>query len=121
MAQMEPPSNTVECLACGMLTSANDKRCPKCDNRLDLQTDGSTVTVDIAHHGERVHDALRKMSNEIRLAQQGVARYLRLVVGSGVIREEVLSLLLDYEARGQIRHFELESRNSGAVLIQLKR
>ena len=120
MVRMKSRHNSVVCLVCGMMLSTRDRWCPKCDNRLDEQTDGSTITIDIAHHGERVPHALRKMNEEIRLAKSGVARYLRLVVGSGVIREEVMSALLDHEARGTIRHFELESRNSGAILIQLK-
>ena len=59
------------CLDCGMGVSETMQYCPKCDNALNLQHDGSTVTVDIAHHGERVSEALQKMQSEIDLARKG--------------------------------------------------
>ena len=71
------------CLDCGMSFGEDTRYCPKCDNALDLQHDGSTITVDIAHDGERVGEALRKMQSEIDLARKGIAMCLRLVVGSG--------------------------------------
>lgn len=95
-------------------------QCPKCDNRLDLQTDGSTVTVDIAHHGERVGQAVVRLQREIDAARLGVAMYLRLVVGSGLIRDEALLVLRDLEFRGEVKDFEQEPGNPGAVLVRLK-
>ena len=112
--------NEKHCLECGMLVSDRETHCPKCDNRLDRQTDGSTITVDIAHHGERVHDALRKMDAAVNDAKSGVARYLRLVVGSGIIREEVLMELREMEHRKVIVKFHLDGKNSGAYIAQLK-
>ncbi|MEX0964225.1 MAG: hypothetical protein WDZ52_09335 [Pseudohongiellaceae bacterium] len=110
----------VTCLACGMAIHENLTNCPKCDNALDLQNDGSTITVDIAHQGERVTEALEKMQDEIDSARSGVVKYLRLVVGSGLIRDEVLLALRDSQFRGDVREFELESPNAGAILIRLK-
>ena len=103
-----------------MQVDHRERRCPKCDNRLDQQTDGSTVTVDVAHQGERVRDALQKMRSAIRDERSGVTKYLRLIVGSGVIREEVLIALREAEHRQQIVSFKLEGRNAGAYLVQLK-
>ena len=108
------------CLDCGMSVDETMRYCPKCDNALNLQHDGSTITVDIAHQGERVSEALRKMQSEIDLARKGVAMYIRLVVGSGLIRDEVLLALRDLRFRGDIRDFEPESFNAGAVLVRLK-
>ncbi|PCJ16883.1 MAG: hypothetical protein COA96_18140 [SAR86 cluster bacterium] len=96
------------------------RSCPKCDNALNLQHDGSTITVDIAHQGERVSEALRKMQSEIDLARKDVAMCIRLVVGSGLIRDEVLLVLRDLEFRGDIKGFESEPFNAGAVLVKLK-
>jgi hypothetical protein len=96
------------------------RRCPKCDNQLDRQTDGSTVTIDIAHHGERVSDALRKLERDIKEAKKGVAANLRLIVGSGAIRDAVLARLMDYESRGVIITHRLEGENAGAILVVLK-
>lgn len=108
------------CLNCGMSVDGSTQNCPKCDNALGLQHDGSTLTVDIAHQGERVSEALQKMEHEIQRARQGVALNLRLIVGSGLIRDEVLLALRDSKFRGDIRDFEIEPYNTGAVLIRLK-
>lgn len=108
------------CLNCGMAVDETMSHCPKCDNALDLQHDGSTVTVDIAHQGERVAEALEKMQREIDQARAGVAMSLRLIVGSGLIREEVLLALRDLEFRGDIKSFDSEPFNKGAVLVRLK-
>tara|TARA_B110000858_G_scaffold130062_1_gene147876 strand:- start:5484 stop:5795 length:312 start_codon:yes stop_codon:yes gene_type:complete len=103
-----------------MSVSEEMSHCPKCDNALNLQNDGSTTTVDIAHQGERVSEALQKMQSEIDLARQGVSMNIRLVVGSGLIRDEVLLALRDLKFRGDIVDFETETFNTGAVLVRLK-
>lgn len=103
-----------------MRIDRGERRCPKCDNQLDEQTDGSTITVDIAHNGERVHEALRKMHDLVEAANRGVAQYLRFIVGSGIIREEVMMSLENLERRGVIVHQEIERGNSGAILVKLK-
>ena len=110
----------VICLNCGMHVSGDMSHCPKCDNALELQHDGSTITVDIAHQGERVSEALEKMRREIDLARKGVAKAIRLVVGSGLIRDEVLLHLRDLKFRGDVIDFESEPNNPGAVLVLLK-
>ena len=112
--------NELICLNCGMRVDGQSRHCPKCDNRLDKQTDGSTVTVDIAHHGERVHEALRKMHDQISGTRLGVSQYIRFVVGSGLIRHEVLTALADLERRKIIVRHEQEPGNSGAILVKLK-
>ena len=114
------PNRTTTCLDCGMLTGGDVRFCPKCDNPLDQQTDGSTETIDIAHHGETVSEALRKLDAEIKLAKRGVIAYLRVVVGSGAIREAVLARLMDLEYRKVVISHELEGGNAGAILVQLK-
>jgi hypothetical protein len=103
-----------------MLVDSDIRHCPKCDNRLDQQTDGSTTTIDIAHHGERVRDALKKLDAEIKLTKRGVAAYIRIVVGSGAIREAVLGRLMDLEYRKLIVSHEIERGNAGAILVRLK-
>lgn len=108
------------CLNCGMYLNKAENVCPKCDNALDLQHDGSTITVDIAHQGEFVSEALEKMRNEITLARKGVAQSIRLIVGSGKIRDEVMLSLRDLQFRGDIQSFERERNNAGAVLVRLK-
>ena len=113
-------NRTITCLDCGMQVPDDIRRCPKCDNQLDRQSDGSTVTIDIAHHGERVADALRKLDRDIKETKKGVAANLRLIVGSGSIRDAVLARLTDYERRGVIITHQLEGKNAGAILVVLK-
>ena len=108
------------CLNCGMSLSDAMHCCPKCDNVLNLQHDGSTITVDIAHQGERISEALGKMEKEIEFARKGVAMYIRFIVGSGLIRDEVLLALRDSKFRNEIMDFESEPFNAGAVLVRLK-
>ena len=108
------------CLACGMNVIATMDRCPKCDNDLSSQHDGSTFTVDIAHQGESVSGALKKMRSEVELAKQGIVIRIRLIVGSGMIRDEVMLALRDLEHRGEIKDFDLELGNAGAILVRLK-
>ena len=103
-----------------MRVDSEVRRCPKCDNHLDEQTDGSTVTVDIAHNGERVHEALRKMHDQIEAANRGVAQYIRFIVGSGIIKEEAMMSLGDLVRRKVIVRQGLEPGNSGAILVKLK-
>lgn len=110
----------VICLDCGMSLDSGIQFCPKCDNDLGQQHDGSTVTVDIAHSGETVREALQKMQNEVGFARTGSAKNIRLVVGSGLIRNEVLLTLGDMKFRGDVKEFDLESPNVGAVLVTLK-
>jgi len=45
---------------------------------------------------------------------------LRLIIGSGLIRDEVLLALRDLEFRGDIKGFEAEPFNAGTVLLRLK-
>ena len=87
---------------------------------MDLQHDGSTITIDIAHQGERVSEALRKMQSEIDLARKDVIMSIRFIVGSGLIRDEVLLALRDSKFRGDVIDFESEPSNAGAVLVKLK-
>ena len=94
--------------------------CPKCDNDLDQQTDGSTLTVDIAHKGERVHEALEKMEDAIAIAKSGTTQFLNLIVGGGVIREDVLHFLVAVEERREIKSFKQDNQNAGIIIVKLK-
>lgn len=111
---------TIDCLECGMTVTFGIVHCPKCDNRLDLQHDGSTVTVDIAHNHETVREAMQKLQRNMKETRESNAQNLRIVVGSGRIREEVLGLLYDLRSRETIVDFSQDDKNPGAVTIKLK-
>lgn len=108
------------CLNCGMSLPASDSICPKCDENLDEQTDGSTFSVDIAHQGERLREALAKLARALDEARLTPARDLRVVVGTGAIREAVLAELAFLERRGDISSHAPEPGNAGSVLVRIK-
>ena len=114
-------SNTrPECLECGFLPDCQMQYCPKCDADLETQTDGSTHTIDIAHHGETVDQALAKLKNSLSILQMEYPQYLRVIVGRGKIAEEVLGYVEYLKRIGQIIRYEAGGENRGVVILQLK-
>lgn len=110
-----------ECLDCGMSIGGRIKYCPKCDADLMAQTDGSVLTVDIAHHGERVHEAMRKLDGIIAEAKHGYTHSIRLIVGRGLIRDEVQACLAGWQRSRKIRDFGFDNGNEGVIAIILRR
>lgn len=113
--------STRECLDCGMRVPLDQPRCPKCDAMLDQQHDGSVWTLDIAHHGERVEQALAKLHGALEDIRMDRARDLRLIVGAGLIREAVYAELAFLERRGDIVGHAPEPNNRGAIIVRVKR
>ncbi|WP_139141433.1 hypothetical protein [Pseudohongiella acticola] len=121
-------AKTRECLWCGMISTQipgdivdrhPEPVCSKCDSPLWSQSDGSTVTVDIAHQRETVSQALDKFSNALNSSWQfSHAEYLRLVVGGGLIRDAVLAELFFLRSKGTVLDFTEENR--GAVLVRIR-
>ena len=108
------------CLDCGMTISIAELYCPKCDAVISKQSDGTTVTYDIAHQGEYVRHArmkLQEVMDELRSSPTG---NLRLIVGNGLIKEEVYHFLADLEFRKEILDFKQDGRNKGSILVRLK-
>ncbi len=97
-----------------------EQYCSKCDSPLLQQSDGSTLTVDIAHQRESVSQALDKFEAALDEAWQSHARQLRLVVGGGVIREEVLAELEFKRRQGTVLDFFEEAPHRGAVLARIR-
>lgn len=109
------------CLACGMEVGGDLNTCPKCDANLALQTDGSTIHVDIAHQQETIRQALDKLNRVLDEARSGNTQAIRLVVGRGLIREEVRQQLGWLKHTGEILEFDYDSGNTGAILVQMRR
>jgi hypothetical protein len=109
----------VNCATCGMVYSISAGRCPKCDARPFSENRRATLTIDIAHGGQRVHEALVEFQEALEMAQEQGYGYLRLIVGSGRINQE---LARDLEAaiwRGQIKNYQYEDPNKGAYLVRM--
>lgn len=118
-----------ECLVCGMPAVVNrlqlddlppQQYCLKCDSDLYAQSDGSCLTCDIAHQHETIPLALQKLDAAIVAAWQANYQQLRLVVGGGSIRNEVLGQLRYYQASSYLLSYTEESPNRGAVLVRIR-
>jgi hypothetical protein len=122
-----------ECLMCGMPTEQDLRRlisslrdlpvslnCLKCDDDLVKQTDGSTLIIDIAHHHETVTQSMDKLEKALLLGWQSTVAKVRLIVGGGRIREEVLVQLQYYQELGYFQKFMEEIPNHGAVIVHLR-
>lgn len=122
-------SRSRQCLFCGLLDVRTpgeiadrdlEPLCVKCDTPLWSQSDGSTVTVDIAHQRETVTQALVKFHAALNRGwQRSHAEHLRLIVGGGLIRDAVLGELFFLNSKGIVLEFGEENR--GAVLVRLRR
>ncbi|MBV1877926.1 MAG: Smr/MutS family protein [Pseudomonadales bacterium] len=121
MRTSNSPEHSKPCLDCGMEVSTGTKFCPKCDAELSLQSDGSIITKDIAHHGERVHEAMHKLDQLIEQGKADVTAKLRIIVGSGQIRDEANAILGGYLFRQDILGFEQDGSNQGAIIVSLRR
>lgn len=110
-----------ECLRCSFPVTPGLSRCPKCDADLARQTDGSTATIDIAHHRETIEIAIRKLDQAISHHRSALTQTLRVVVGRGRIGAATASHLRRLELTGEIESFGFEPGNPGAILVQLKR
>ena len=110
-----------DCLDCGMRISADIHVCPKCDAVLRSQTDGSVLHRDIAHQHETLTVALQKMAASLEEGRRGHACAVRLVVGRGLIRDEVMRQLSWLAMSGDILEFDHCAGNTGAIMVTLRR
>jgi len=110
-----------ECLVCGMLLPDVLQVCLKCDARLQEQTDGSVLHRDIAHQRETLAVALQKLAEVLEEGRKGHASTIRLIVGRGVIRDEVMRQLSWLALKGEILSVDHDDGNTGALLVVLRR
>jgi len=118
-----------ECLNCGMQLAQSSidlenlppaLSCPKCDENVYLQTDGSCLTRDIAHNRETIERALDKLDECLVAAWSAYAAEVRVIVGGGRIREQILGQLQYYRDQGRVIDYSEDSPNYGAILIRIR-
>lgn len=112
-------SSQISCANCGMVFSITDARCPKCDTRPFQENRKATLTIDIAHQGQRLHEALEEFEEALELAREQGFGFLRLIVGSGKINRELAKDLDTAMWRGLIRDYRHEDPNKGAYLVRM--
>jgi len=103
-----------------MGVDGNVTHCPKCDSELALQTDGSVLHADIAHQRETIPVALHKLQQALDEARAGRARAVRLVVGRGLIRDEIHRQLSWLKHSGEVLDYGHDDGNTGAIVIRLR-
>lgn len=116
-------SDQVECDACGYPVDL-DKRseCPKCGRHVEAHVYGKLAEVDIAHDGERLDDAMRKLDRALDRALLGGARGLKVIHGygsngrRGVIGPSARTWLREEAARNRWR-VARDKYNAGATLV----
>jgi len=99
----------------------SDTVCPKCDAPLVGQTDGSTVTIDIAHREQRIHQAIEQLRSSVALHQRSTTQFLRVIVGGDRIRNAAMMELQSMQSQGRIVQFGQDDKNPGAMIVMLKR
>jgi hypothetical protein len=123
------PAAIRQCLHCGMTVPAPRLHfdalppalwCPKCDQNLYLQSNGSCLTRDIAHQRETIVRALDKLDALLLEGWCGNYQTIRIIVGGGVIREQVLGQLHYHQQQGRLLACREESPNKGAILVTLR-
>jgi len=85
-----------------------------------VQTDGSVLHADIAHQRETIPIAMHKLQLALDEARGGHARAIRLVVGRGLIREEMQRHLSWLKLSGEVLDYDHDDGNTGAIVIQLR-
>ncbi len=95
-------------------------KCSKCDDDLYRQHDGRFLTRDIAHARETVARAIEKLDELLLDGWRGYYRGVRVIVGGGLIRDEVLGQLRYYRERGTVRAYREDSPNRGAIVVTLR-
>jgi ribosomal protein S27AE len=118
-----------QCLNCGMavaiaplhLDEIPPRRiCIKCDDDVYQQSKGTCLTQDIAHQHETITKALQKLDAVLLSAWSGYYREIRVIVGGGQIRQQVLGQLHYYQQQRKILSYQEESPNQGALLAVIR-
>ena len=109
-----------ECIKCHFCVDDNVRYCLKCDTDLDLQTDGSVFTIDIAHHGQTREQAISEIDEIVGESKKNLFQYIRFIVGSGIISEEALKHLSWLQYSKAIIEFDFEPGNKGSILVKVK-
>ena len=110
----------VLCQFCGMSLFNTSKTCPKCDSEIEDQYNSNTLTVDVAHNKETVKQAIDKLYQVIERNQIMKHRQIRIIVGSKMIKEEVMNELEALKRAKAILDFGMDAKNSAAILIRLE-
>ena len=108
------------CNGCGMQLNSEDIICPKCDEHRFAKNHGQTLSIDIAHGRQTLAQAETQLDGAIDQAIQEQFGKLKIIVGRGLIREEIGRSLDAAKWQGRIRDYQPERNNQGAYIIQMQ-
>ena len=109
-----------ECQECSFIVPDNTRYCPKCDAELYEQNDGSRITLDIAHDGQNIDEAADLMRNAITTARRSLTKEIRLITGTGMIRDHIQQYLRGLKNAKKIKSFNYDGANKGATIVRVK-
>ena len=109
------------CQFCGMSLFNTSETCPKCDSVIENQFQPATLTIDVAHNKETVEQALVKLHRVFKKNKVMKYRQIRVIVGSKIIRSEVIKELEILKREKTIFDFKTDGKNSGALLVRMER
>ena len=109
------------CQFCGMSLFNTSETCPKCDSVIENQFQPTTLTIDVAHNKETVEQALVKLHRVVKKNKVMKYRQIRVIVGSKIIRSEVIKELEILKREKTIFDFKTDGKNSGALLVRMER
>jgi predicted ATP-dependent serine protease len=108
-----------QCHQCGMSYSSASDRCPKCDYGRFEHNKSQRMVVDIAHNRQTVDIATQQFYEALDRAKRELFFELEVIVGGGLINEEIAHLLETEVWRETIRNYRQEPHNRGAYILRL--
>ena len=103
-----------------MQLGTEDIHCPKCDEHRYAKNRTKTLVVDIAHNRQRLEQAEFQLDKAIDQAIAENFGALKVIVGGGIIRQEIPKSLDAALWQKRIGDYQPEDKNAGAYIIQLK-
>ena len=102
-----------------MQLKAEALNCPKCDTHRYAHNRTKTLIVDIAHNRQSLAQSELQLDRAIEQAQQQEFGALKIIVGRGLIQQEIRRSLDTAQWQNRIRDFQSEPNNPGAYIIQM--
>lgn len=102
-----------------MSYDASESHCPKCDFGRFEQNRGQQFAVDIAHNRQTVETAVQQFYSALEQASREQYSELEIIVGGGLIRREIATILEAEVWKDSIRSFRQEPHNPGAYILKL--
>lgn len=103
-----------------MALTPEDIHCPKCDEHRYAKNRNKTFNVDIAHNMQTLIQAEQQLDNAIRQAREEKFGKLKIIVGRGIIRQEIRRSLDAALWQNRIRDYHPEEGNDGAYILRLQ-